>query len=106
MNTMHLPTELKKIEETFKNRRLGCCGGDGCPHYQSDEDVADHDEAIEKFYHTALLTLVKRVGEEVIGEIEPTSQADIYEARPNSVRNMLKARQRSHLDEMLQTGSK
>jgi len=71
---MHLPTELKKIDEAFDKRFVVHC---------SDGDILGKDafnevQKAKSFIHTVLLTLVMRVAQEVI-EKELQNEIDYIE---------------------------
>jgi len=104
---MHLHTELQKIEKQYT------LGLDEVMEEAQSYTGPNIDETFTRilkytteFYRTALLTLVKRVGKEVIGKddkIAKGNEDNIDHKWHIFKRNILRAEQRSHLDEMLQT---
>jgi hypothetical protein len=101
---MHLPTELKKIEKQYT------LGLDEVMEEAQSYTGPNIDETFTRvlkytteFYRTVLLTLVKRVGEEVIGKDEDHSAYTATQSIGMIERNKIRQEQRYHLDEMLQT---
>lgn len=70
---------IKDVLKDFRERNLGCCGGDSCPHYHNYgfEDIKDHDDYLEKW--------IIFISNEIIKEILPRPRKILGSVEKNDI---------------------